>query len=213
MGVPPEGPVEIVGQAVIDRPDEPVDGGDKGFHGGGVVLGQGMGAVDAIVHHHQCASVGCLGVGGHGHGVVKVEGAVGADGGKGTHGPGEHYRPLAAYGQVEKIGRLLHGVGAVGDHHTVDVSGFKEGVDALGQPAHDRQGHVLGSHIGNLLALYPGEGPDFGYGIEHGRDVDLPRRISGLGGRGRRTGNGSAGGEHHHAWQDGVGWMGGWHGG
>jgi hypothetical protein len=157
MGVFAKWPAEILGFSIVDRSDQAVDGRDKGLHRSGVGFGQRMGAMDPVIHHHECAAPGGIRVGGDGHGIVKVERPVGADGGGGAHGPGQNHRLFAFNGQVEKISRLFHGVGAVGDDHAVDLIGAQQGVDPVGQVDHDGKGHVLGTHIGDLLAIDTGD--------------------------------------------------------
>jgi hypothetical protein len=72
-------------------------------------------------------------------------------------------------------------------------------VDPVGQgDDHDGKGHVLGAHIGQLLAEDTGDCPHFGHGADHGIDGKPAGGVSRLGCRFGRTGNGAACGQNHH---------------
>ena len=97
-----------------------------------------------------------LGGGGDAHGVEQIEVGVGADGCWRTHGAGDDYGPLGLDGEVQEVGGLLQGGGAVGDDDAGRVGLVAvDGVDTLGEgdPVGGADGgaahadHVLGDDV------------------------------------------------------------------
>lgn len=90
--------------------------GLEGIHGVGVGLGSPESRDDAVVEHDQRTTVLGVFIGGNGHTLQEVHGAVGGDGGGRTHGSNEHDGLAAIHGCVEEERGFFKGVGAVGDH-------------------------------------------------------------------------------------------------
>ena len=195
VGVLSERPPEIGGLPIVDGPDQSIDGRDKGFHRRRIGFREGMGPVDTVVHHHQDPSPARLGVGGNGNRVVKVQRAIRADGCGRPHGPGHDHGFFAFHGQVEKMRRLFHGIRAVGDDNAIRGTAGEEFVDPAGQLNHDREGHVLGTDVGDLLPVHIGQRVDSRHRVDHGVDAHLPGGISGLCPGFGGAGNGTAGGQ------------------
>ena len=104
-----------------------------------------------------------------------------------------HSGLVALDGEVEEVGGLFHGVGAVGDDDTVHVILGQQLVDPLGQLEPHLVVHVLGADLDHLLPLHLGHVLHLGHGGDQGLDGHLACLIVGLGGGLPRTGYGATG--------------------
>ncbi len=191
----------IVDLAVVDVAKRTEVGGGKGLHASGVGLGDVAGIQHGIVHGDHDATAFGGGIGGGDHGVVKVHRAVGAHGGGGAHGADQYHRLVALDGEVEEVGGLFHGVGAVGDDDAIHIILGQQLVDPLGQLQPHLVVHVLGANLDYLLPLHVGHVLHFGDGGDQGLDGYLASLIVGLGGRLAGAGDSAAGSQNMHIGQ------------
>ena len=88
---------------------------------GGIGFGDEARRADAVVkHHHDPAPTG-IRVGGDGDGFQQVHRPVGADRRRRTHRGGKDHRFIAFHRQIEEIRGFIEGVGAMSDHHAIDI--------------------------------------------------------------------------------------------
>ena len=124
----------------------------------GVGLGHVAGGVDLVVEHHQRPLPHRLLRDRRPHRVEQVQRPVGADRRGRAHRPDHHDRTLVLHGEVQEVGGLLQGVGAVGDddagHRRV---GLEDGVDARRQRQPVGGGDVRAVDVGDLLDLDAGD--------------------------------------------------------
>ena len=117
-----------------------------------VCLGHVTAAVDFIVHHHQHALSGagsvccCL------HSVDDIQRSVGTDCGGRTHCAHKHHRLGALHRQIQKEGRFLHGICAMGDNNAVDILLRKQLITALRQAQQQSIGNTAAVDVAQLLA-------------------------------------------------------------
>ena len=182
--------------AVGDRPDQAGQRRQERLHGRRARLGQRRRAVNPVVDDHEHAAAGRVLVGRHGDGVVEVQRPVGRQRRRGTHRRGQDDRLARLDDQVEEVGRLLDGVGAVRDHHAGDVGHRGQLVDA--RASFSQTSSFMSCEpmfeicsprsVGELLGLR--------HGGEQLLHADLPGRVAGLHVAGGRAGDGAAGREH-----------------
>ena len=93
-----------------------------------------------------------LRAGGDLHGGQQVGWSVGTGQGGVAHRPGDHHRLSSGVGEVEQVGGLLDGVGALGDHHPVRPVG-EPLTDRLGQRGEVIEGQRRARHPPEVLDL------------------------------------------------------------
>ena len=131
--------------------------GAEGLQPVAVALGHVPGRLDFVVQHRQHAPAGGLGRGGHPDAVQQVDVGVGAQRGGRPHGPGNHHRPPVLHRQVQEVGGLLQGRGAVGYGHPAGRGVPGENVvDAAGQLQPVGRQDVGAAHVDQLLRQYLG---------------------------------------------------------
>jgi hypothetical protein len=171
----------------------------------GVGLGGVVGAGDAVVQHDHGTAAHGGGGGGESDGLEEVDGPVGGDGRGGTHGADQDNGLLGADGHGEEEGRLLEGIGTVGDDDALGVWRVQGGLDLVRQVEQDLGGDVVRVDVGDLNALDVGYVDDAGHGIDENLDAQGTRRVTGClrGGRGG-AGNGSTRGEDGDVGERGI---------
>ena len=136
--------------------------GLEGLDAQGVGLVDLAGAVDLVVEHGENTHTGGFGSGSDAHGVQEVQVGVGADRGGRPHRASDDNGAFGLDGEVQEVGRLLQGGGAVGDDDAGRVGLVAvDGVDALGEgdPVCRANGgaadadHILGDNVEVLADL------------------------------------------------------------
>ena len=130
-------------------------GRTEGVKGKGISLCHISGSIDGIIHHdqHPFSPGGWMGC--QTDGIEQVHGPVCADSGGRTHGPCKHQGNGGLHCQLEKPGRLLHGIGAMNHHKAI---GFPlQLIGPFCQRKPDIIGHILAVYGGYLLSRHLGE--------------------------------------------------------
>ena len=84
-------------------------------------LGHMARAVNLVVQADQNAPACRLRLCRQAYGIKEIHGAIRAEGRSRAHGAGQDYRLPAMHGEMQKIGRLLQGVCAVGDDYAICI--------------------------------------------------------------------------------------------
>jgi hypothetical protein len=119
-------------------------------------LGHVARRVDRVVERDEHAHAGGRGARGERDGVEQVHRPVGGQRRGRPHRAGHHDRLARAHGERQEVRGLLERVGAVRDHHAVDVVVGGELVDAPREREPVRAGQVPRQHLEQLLAAHLG---------------------------------------------------------
>ena len=99
--------------------------------------------LDFVVHGHQYAFAASFFATGYRYRVVQVEHTVSGHCSARAHGANDDDWLVGFFNQVEEVGGLFQGIGAVGDHNSVDIFA----VCQLGNPAPQLQQVVVGDAL------------------------------------------------------------------
>src|SRR5690606_6060769 len=123
-------------------------------------------------------------------------------GGAWAHGTDHHDRLVGLLHQVEEVGGLFQGVGAVGDDDAIDVLAVGQFGDAFAQLQQVFVADAFGGDLHHLLAAHVGQVGQLRHTGDELVDAELGGLVGGaVGGAGACTGDGAAGGEDHHVGQ------------
>ena len=124
-----------------------------------------------VVEDDEGALAAGFGEGGDADGVDEIEVGVGAEGGPRAHGADDHDGFVGAYGEVEEVGGLLEGAGAVGDDEAVYLGLLgQDRLDSFGEGEDIGGADVSRADVAELLMGDCGERVDLGDVGEHLRD-------------------------------------------
>lgn len=144
----------------------------ESLEGVGVGLDGVSGRGNLVIEHNQNTAVLGTPASSKLDGGEQVDGAVGTDSCGGPHRADDNNRLLALDGKIEEEGRLLQGVGTVGDDDALCVGAVEVLLDLLGKVGQDDRVDIPRVNVGELNTPHVGDVAELGYGLDKSTNTE-----------------------------------------